>query len=249
MGRIRTSHSSLPRTSVYSKGDIREQYCLSDRQLSSIEPPRRRERFFGCLSGRSANQSFLGVCVGRRAPSDENLADYAPVYKYPRWVSGGDVVSWNMNYNSWPVEISGAFILHYYTVTHSSLASLRRYPPPGSASNLCAHEDDTESSYFRRKPTSFLSNSSSSCHSNGFSGGGGGGGLTRSGSGGMTPTIDPKRYTWLSAADEDAVRLEGPRSICPDINVVGPYIVGSPAYPNRQAQHPYLSQSSEHLNG
>lgn len=84
-------------------------------------------------------------------------------------------------------------------------------------------------------------------------------GLTRSGSGGMTPTIDPKRYTWLSAADEEAVRLEGPRSICPDINVVGPYIVGSPAYPHRQQppmqpqhqqQQPmYLSQSSEHLNG
>lgn len=98
------------------------------------------------------------------------------------------------------------------------------------------HEDDTESSYFRRKPTSFLSHSSN--------------GLTRSGSGGMTPTgSDPKRYTWLSAADEEAVRLEGPRSICPDINVVGPYIVGSPAYPGRTEQQSYLSQSSEHLNG
>ncbi|KAJ6649058.1 DOPA 4,5-dioxygenase [Pseudolycoriella hygida] len=54
-------------------------------------------------------------------------------------------------------------------------------------------------------------------------------------------TGDAKRYTWMPA-DEEAVRLEGPRSICPDeYDDRGPYVVGS--YPPRS----YLSQSSEHL--
>lgn len=95
--------------------------------------------------------------------------------------------------------------------------SICRYPPPGSTSNLVMYDDDMDSSYFRRRPTSFLSGG------------------------------DAKRYTWMSSAeDEESVRMEGPRPICSDIDIVGPYIVGSPAYPIKPS---FLSQSSEHLNG
>lgn len=90
MGRL---HARSRRgTALYSKQDIREQYCISDRGLGALETDRRS--FFGCLSTHqnspcSNRTSLLTVCVRQKIPSDENLQDlyrkypheYAP---YPR---------------------------------------------------------------------------------------------------------------------------------------------------------------------
>lgn len=46
-------------------------------------------------------------------------------------------------------------------------------------------------------------------------------------------------------ADEDAVRLEGPRPIRPFESNGGPYVVGS--YPPKSSS--FLSQSSEQITG
>ncbi|XP_076240258.1 uncharacterized protein LOC143182854 [Calliopsis andreniformis] len=70
-------------TPLYSREDIKEQYCITSRQLDAVE--KSGGGFFGCLSTRgpspcsSARTSILSACV-RSAPSEENLCD-AP---YPR---------------------------------------------------------------------------------------------------------------------------------------------------------------------
>lgn len=70
-------------TPLYSREDIKEQYCITSRQLDAVE--KSGGGFFGCLSTRgpspcaSARTSILSACV-RSVPSDENLCD-AP---YPR---------------------------------------------------------------------------------------------------------------------------------------------------------------------
>nr|XP_015838279.1 PREDICTED: uncharacterized protein LOC658297 isoform X4 [Tribolium castaneum] len=85
-------HRSRRGTAHYSKQDIREQYCISDRGLGALESD--RQSLFGCLSSHQSSPcsnraSFLTACVRQKVPSDENLydlyrrhpADYAP---YPR---------------------------------------------------------------------------------------------------------------------------------------------------------------------
>ncbi|KAI4480064.1 hypothetical protein M0804_010425 [Polistes exclamans] len=71
-------------TPLYSREDIKEQYCITSRQLDAVE--KSTSGFFGCLSTRgpspcsSTRSSILSACV-RSVPSDENLCD-AP---YPRY--------------------------------------------------------------------------------------------------------------------------------------------------------------------
>ncbi|CAA9999646.1 unnamed protein product [Nesidiocoris tenuis] len=95
MGRRKQTGRLKRGTPTYSKQDIREQYCINDRQLLGLEDT--TSGLFGCLSSyqdsscSSRSPSLLTVCVRRRIPSDENLAElvrrpmaeYAP---FPRWM-------------------------------------------------------------------------------------------------------------------------------------------------------------------
>ncbi|XP_017757735.1 PREDICTED: uncharacterized protein LOC108549035 [Eufriesea mexicana] len=112
-------------TPLYSREDIKEQYCITSRQLDAVE--KSGGGFFGCLSTRgpspcaSARTSILSACV-RSVPSDENLCD-AP---YPRR----------------PLQIM--YRQPYPTYSRG----LSRYDFDDEA-------DWIESSYFRRRPRSF----------------------------------------------------------------------------------------------
>ncbi|XP_060522576.1 uncharacterized protein LOC132699726 [Cylas formicarius] len=85
----------------YSKQDIREQYCISDRGLGALETD--KQSLFGCLSSHNSSpcstrsaSSLLTACVRQKVPSDENLyelykkhpSEYAPYPKRHRnpWV-------------------------------------------------------------------------------------------------------------------------------------------------------------------
>jgi hypothetical protein len=117
-----------------------------------------------------------------------------------------------------PAAYTINYLSKVYLTFITLIPSAARYAQPGFASKsfLQQYDDDLDSSYFRRKPTSFLSSNA-----------------------------EAKRYTWLPA-DEDGVRLEGPRPLCYDMEEYGrgPYVVGS-----YQPKDGYLSQSTEHLTG
>ncbi|XP_043787530.1 uncharacterized protein LOC122712173 isoform X4 [Apis laboriosa] len=112
-------------TPLYSREDIKEQYCITSRQLDAVE--KSGGGFFGCLSTRgpspcaSARTSILSACV-RSVPSDENLCD-AP---YPR----------------------RSLQIMYRQPYPTYSRGFSRY-------DLEDEADWIESSYFRRRPRSF----------------------------------------------------------------------------------------------
>ncbi|XP_054267184.1 uncharacterized protein LOC128989329 [Macrosteles quadrilineatus] len=103
MGRRKQLGRSKRGTPLYSKEDIREQYCINDKQLHGLEDIQNTGGLFGCLSSyhvdlsdsscSSRSPGLLSVCVRRKVPSDENLAelcrrpayDYAPFPRWPRY--------------------------------------------------------------------------------------------------------------------------------------------------------------------
>lgn len=129
--------SSLQRgaTPTYSRVDIKEQYCITNRQLDAVE--KSSGGIFGCLTSRgpspcssSAKASILSACV-RSAPSDENLFD-AP-YPYPRNARHMQIM-YQQPYSTYPKHML----------------------PPGYFGYPDDDDDDEDewvkTSYFRRRP-------------------------------------------------------------------------------------------------
>ncbi|XP_046673598.1 uncharacterized protein LOC124362813 isoform X1 [Homalodisca vitripennis] len=110
MGRRKQLGRSKRGTPLYSKEDIREQYCINDKQLHGLEDIQGTGGLFGCLSSyhvdlsdsscSSRSPGLLSVCVRRKVPSDENLAelcrraphDYAPFPRWPRYFPHDEAV-------------------------------------------------------------------------------------------------------------------------------------------------------------
>ncbi|XP_031788431.1 uncharacterized protein LOC100678108 isoform X1 [Nasonia vitripennis] len=140
--------SSLQRglTPLYSREDIKEQYCITSRQLDAVE--KSGGGIFGCLTSRgpspcssSAKASILSACV-RSAPSDENLFDAPYPYPYPYHVGRTGSGRHQMQ----PLQIM-------YQQPYSTYP---RLPPRYGGYVEDDEEDDwVESSIFRRRPKSF----------------------------------------------------------------------------------------------
>lgn len=138
-----TIHSEWDRlaTPLYSREDIKEQYCITSRQLDAVE--RSSSGIFGCLSTRgpspcavSSKVSILSACV-RSASSDENICD-APYPRKPLQIL------YQQPYSSFSSRSS-----------RSSSNSSRYDHAVNDASGNDDDDDWVESSYFRRRPTSF----------------------------------------------------------------------------------------------
>ncbi|XP_076262632.1 uncharacterized protein LOC143197764 isoform X4 [Rhynchophorus ferrugineus] len=110
-------------STLYSKQDIREQYCISERGLGALE--NNKQSIFGCISShhsspcstRSAS-SLLTACVKQKMSSDENLYEL---------------------YKRHPSE-------------YAPFPKRQRYPWMPLTPEIYRHDVDLKSSYFRRKP-------------------------------------------------------------------------------------------------
>lgn len=146
-------NASLQRgaTPLYSREDIKEQYCITNRQLDAVE--KSGGGIFGCLTSRgpspcssAAKASILSACV-RSAPSDENLCDAPYPIPYPSHTRGHSrqmppLIMYQQPYSTYPRHMSARY------------PSVHPYPYPF---DLQDDEDWHESSFNRRRPKSFYS--------------------------------------------------------------------------------------------
>lgn len=124
-------------TPLYSREDIKEQYCITSRQLHAVE--KSGSGIFGCLTSRgpspcssSAKASILSACV-RSAPSEENLFDAPYPYPYHKRMTP---VMYQPPYLTYPRQINARY---HYPLSYSGY-----------------DEDEWfDSSYIPRRPKTF----------------------------------------------------------------------------------------------
>ncbi|CAH0386410.1 unnamed protein product [Bemisia tabaci] len=174
-------------TSTYSKEDIKEQYCINDKQLSVLEHVHESSSFFGCLSSyqdsscRTRSPSLLSVCVRRRVPSDENLHDLCRQPPIPRWPRRFVHLPAYPHYHYPPFQ-DCTFFAHkppslysdpnYYWVTDEEIIRMERPVHSVCSEDFSGSGYDSYPRRSKRKPH-FMSYSSEYLHGGGSAGGGG----------------------------------------------------------------------------
>ncbi|CAG9766941.1 unnamed protein product [Ceutorhynchus assimilis] len=128
MGRLYGSekhinHLNGKNVAHYSKQDILEQYCISERGLGALE--NENSRIFGCLSSHQSSpcsarnaSSFFTACMRQKVSSDENLYEL---------------------YKRHPNE-------------YAPFPKRHRYPWSSVTPEIYSYDRDLKNSYFRRKP-------------------------------------------------------------------------------------------------